>query len=95
MQARNVENDMIEQSGLESMKRQDLTKFPGMIRFGTSMNQGGILKNHRRLFDRTPGDYGARGYQSHGRRASAMPQQMPKEMQPAFVVDWFRMVVFQ
>ena len=51
MQARNVENDMFEQSGFESMNRQDFTKFPGMIRFGTSMNQGGILKNHRRLFE--------------------------------------------
>ena len=97
MQARDVESEMFEHSGLESMKDQAfrLSEFPEMIRFGSSMNQNGILKTTRRLFDRTPGDYGAQGYQSHGRRASAMPQQMPREMQPAFDLDWYPMDVYQ
>ena len=30
MQARDTENDMFEHSGLESMKHQDFTEFPGM-----------------------------------------------------------------
>ena len=90
MQARDVvENDMFEYSGLESMKHQAFPGFPGMVRFGRSMNQNGILKTTRRLFDRTPGDYGGRRYQPHGRRASAIPM----ETQPAFDLDWYPMDV--
>ena len=97
MQARDVESEMFEHSGLESMKDQAfrLSEFPEMIRFGSSMNQNGILKNPRRLFDRTPGDYGGRGYQSHGRRAYAIPQQTPIETPPAFDLDWYPMDVYQ
>ena len=95
MQARDVESEMFEHSGLESMKDQAfrLSEFPEMIRFGSSMNQNGILTNHRRLFDHTPGYYGGRGYQSHGRRAYAIPQQTPTETPPAFDLDWYPMDV--
>ena len=65
-----------------------------MFRFGSSMNQNGILTNHRRLFDHTPGYYGGRGYQSHGRRAYAIPQQTPIETPPAFDLDWYPMDVW-
>ena len=74
MQARNVENDMFEQFGLRKYESPGSHEISRNDSLCTSMNQGGILKT-------TEGFLIARleimswGYQSHGRRASAMPQQ--------------------